>query len=843
MGQLSEKVSIVECEQRERIPTRDDIDIDEPEPALVNLLDRLTEVDRNIFAKVVATSKLASPGTVITERLTNAITYAERVFRNNNLSGLLAKTLEMQCESESESKTVCRVSALLLCNALYMHRRLKTTAPQMRMLVGLDKINVSEQPIGNLCDQWETILEVDYFPIFGPAISLLRALREHGYTDKQTHQAIHPLIECTNELADSLSELGYDHAGPLYHKILGKVGESDGAFYTNSFSAITLARLVLDSEFRNWTSLDSILELRMLDPACGTGTLLLALARTIKDRLHEHNVDFDESEVHRAIVENMICGLDINHHAIQLSGANLTLGAPTVDYQQMNLAVMKHGVDFKQQKAYCGSLELLDHDRFSTIQGLEHTYESLSDLGAEGIGRSVDFSLRDLDVVIMNPPYTNNTKRSKKYSKEEQVAIRDREKKITSRLSEVDIQAGSAIDYNAVASFFGPIADLVLNKKIGRLGLVSPTTSWIGASGREQRRLLTQRFDVKCVITNHNPNRPNFSENTDINESLVVLQRKNSNSDSITKFVSLLHFPTSFSEATEYANDVEKSKVANWGNISIVNSSTLNEEPWTRCAVFNSRLADIAKNFRTKYLYSQDESSSEFLVAEKIAQIEPAGQRTSDAFHYVAYDANPKDTVYEDFPLLWFHKTSLVQTLQAAPDVLGTPKVGKEQYAAKLWHKKSRLVIANRIDTTNVRVVSRVVDVPVLGGAWVPIRHNQGHQDFEQIWSIWLNSSFMIPHFLVSRSKKLTYPKFSLDQLRALPLVNPASLDCKYFNEVYNSVSTEKLLPWSQANLCPVRKKIDSAIVEVTSLEETLAEEIRTLVVEEPTVNSNIVSS
>ena len=36
------------------------------------------------------------------------------------------------------------------------------------------------------------------------------------------------LAEYSGQIADSLSELGYDHAGPLYHRILGSA-KSDGA--------------------------------------------------------------------------------------------------------------------------------------------------------------------------------------------------------------------------------------------------------------------------------------------------------------------------------------------------------------------------------------------------------------------------------------------------------------------------------------------------------------------------------------------------------------------------------------------------------------------------------------
>ena len=57
------------------------------------------------------------------------------------------------------------------------------------------------------------------------------------------------LAECANRVADTLSELGYDHAGPLYHEIL-KSAKSDGAFYTENTSALMLARLALSKGYR-----------------------------------------------------------------------------------------------------------------------------------------------------------------------------------------------------------------------------------------------------------------------------------------------------------------------------------------------------------------------------------------------------------------------------------------------------------------------------------------------------------------------------------------------------------------------------------------------------------------
>ena len=172
--------------------------------------------------------------------------------------------------------------------------------------------------------------------------------------------AIRTIAECANRVADSLSELGYDHAGPLYHRILGSA-KSDGAFYTNNLSAIMLTGLALTDDFIDWSDLEAVGNLRIMDPACGSGTLLMATLQTIKARVAASRGmnDEDRNALRKLLVEDVLCGLDINQHAIQLAACNMTRGAPTVDYDHMNLITMPHSPQ-NDGTPKAGSLEILD---------------------------------------------------------------------------------------------------------------------------------------------------------------------------------------------------------------------------------------------------------------------------------------------------------------------------------------------------------------------------------------------------------------------------------------------------------------------------------------------------
>ena len=109
-----------------------------------------------------------------------------------------------------------------------------------------------------------------YAPVFRPALAMLGAPREGRAID----DAIRVVAECANRVADSLSDLAYDHAGPLYHRILGSA-KSDGAFYTDNLSAVTPAPLAFGRNSADWSDEDAVARLRVIDPACDTGRELV----------------------------------------------------------------------------------------------------------------------------------------------------------------------------------------------------------------------------------------------------------------------------------------------------------------------------------------------------------------------------------------------------------------------------------------------------------------------------------------------------------------------------------------------------------------------------------------
>ena len=262
----------------------------------------LKEAAQGIYAHVAAASGLGKPGQLVADEIVDAVTRASAVLQEEQQEDPLAEALELVPEDDGGAKGVCTVAALMLCNACLLQRRLRDE-PEMKTIMRLDKVAGASSPKEILAIAWESILEKDYMPVFRPALAVLAALQD----GKAIDDAIRVVAECANRVADSLSELGYDHAGPLYHRILGSA-KSDGAFYTNNLSAVMLARLALTDDFVDWSDHEAVAALRIIDPACGTGTLLMACLQTIKARVtgFREMSDEEHNTLHKSIVEDVL---------------------------------------------------------------------------------------------------------------------------------------------------------------------------------------------------------------------------------------------------------------------------------------------------------------------------------------------------------------------------------------------------------------------------------------------------------------------------------------------------------------------------------------------------------
>ena len=91
------------------------------------------------------------------------------------------------------------------------------------------------------------------------------------------------------------------------------------------------------------------------------------------------------------------------------------------------------------------------------------------------------------------------------------------------------------------------------------------------SSGKNERIVLAKRFYIHTVLTCHQPRQKNLSQNTNINESIVVM-RRHAGPKPPTRFINLDRMPIDEGEVADFHGcllDCEEGLMANgWGEVS-----------------------------------------------------------------------------------------------------------------------------------------------------------------------------------------------------------------------------------------------------------------------------------
>ena len=781
-------------------------------------------VEPGIFAKLVASSGLGRPGQVTADDIVRSVRLAaKRIEEDAALLDSLRQALDLAGVKDREVSTT---AALLLCNACLLHRRLQKESSALDGLPDLTAIGRSETPAESLAEAWDEILGKDYAPVFRPALALI----ENSPSFESLKAPAQILAECAVNVSDTVAELGYDHAGPLYHKILGSA-ESDGAFYTNNISALMLAGLALDPDLVDWGDWQQATSLRILDPACGTGTLLMAALKTIKDRMAAAKpmTPAQLRAAHKALVERSIRGLDINYQATQLAASNLTLGAPTVDYEAMHIHTMRHGPQPDGSVAL-GSLELLPEavGEGEQLDLVGHVKQAA--VSTRGVAVANVPDIRNVDVLLMNPPFTNNEKHGRKFTAEAKKLIQQRKLDIKGQISEASPEGSALIDSNSVSTFFTPLADALLCRDTGVLAKILPTTACTSTSGIDERKFLAERFHIDLVVTSHDPKCPNFSFGTSIHESLLICRRLQPNERrQPTTFVALRQMPRTAGEVADWLATFDAGKLHPLHRNCDWSPTLITEGDWTPCQYWDGRLAALARNV---------DALEAMTPLGNLALVEPGSRRLRDAFQ------NPlgKPMSGAKYPVVWTHQTNERRAMRSFSDYNTEPKPAKHEYATEvLWPKASRLLVACKINPQAIAVTAIHLPSAALGQPFVPVTplpQVEAPAETLAAWAAYLNSTPAVLSFLNRRQKKLTYSDYSLDQLRSMPVPDPAKCDLAPLATAFRELGDAELLPWPRMNECPVRAHLDAAAGECLGLRPETIADWRERIVREPTVSN-----
>ncbi len=672
----------------------------------------------------------------------------------------------------------------------------------------------SDDPIGSFYDAWDLWLAVDYKPIFATARNALHGCAQDAAFSAAVRGTARAAIKVTRNIVG----LRHDLLGRIFHKVL-ETARYDGSFYTTTAAATLLAILAIREDMCDWSDSEAISRLRITDPACGTGTLLMAAAERIRDLTSAVQ---DSGNISRVLIESVLTGYDVNLTATHLAATTLGLLSPTTTFSKMKIGRALLGVKQHERegsKAYLGSLEFLSRE--SLPQMLPWP------TGVEQIETEQEVAKAEpADLVIMNPPFTRDSLRHDQFSREEEELLKKREKELFSSVK------GGAIHRSHNGSAFLALADFLAKLNNSTVAVVLPTVGATNYSTRTMRKYLAEKFHIDIIITSHDPSRIYFSENTDIGEMLLICRRWQNGADKPpARIINLYENPSTPAEAIDIAKNIIK------GNKERI-KGTVQEWPAERIAAGNWG----AVQFLSPYLCERfiELRQGQFFATRQLgllAEIGPAGQGVRGIFD--------RSEVPDDKAMvaLWYHKTDITQKMLAQTDTYIIPKPSKEKQAADLWSKRGRLMIPARIRLNTVRCMSARLDEKALGSLWIPCKpyaskHNE--QMLEKALCVYFNSAIGVLAMLGDRTNKIpSYPHFSMDDLRRIPVPDFDKMDKRQvagMASIYDELSDMAFLPLPQMNECETRKMLDESMTAMLEIGEELVTTIGRELTREPSI-------
>ena len=534
------------------------------------------------------------------------------------------------------------IAALLWMNAAMLHQRIHAGGwLKLKNIEPLADIKASTEPEDVFRDSWNAITRQDFLPVLEPA---LEALRTAARTKRLggLRRALRHLAAEAEQIAETYADMGTDHAGALFNQVMGDQA-SDGAFFTRPVAATLAARLTLDAvdpdNALDWTDPDVWRQHRTVDLACGSGTLLTAVMAEMRRRAAEQGAGTDQlAKLQQVAVEETIKGLDINPVSLQLAATQLMSGNADVKYRRMGLHLMPYGrqadgtvaagtPELFGRQDIVSSLRLFDDAAVSSrvktgaesgtvlesrgqghrpsATGVKAGSESAPVLEGPEMDDAVA-DVKDARIVIMNPPFTNRSKMGEKFGKDTQKALRSRMDTLEGFLAAADRPLSEILDKNTLEPRFVGLADLCLNRESGVFTTVIPTTALTAVSALPKRLELAKRFHVHTILTCHNPSNINLSQNTNINESIVVMQRFNHDvhpppPPPETRIVSLDRLPADDNEAEQLFKNLAECEAGmladGWGEVSHWPAERIIAGDWTASIWRASELATAAAQF------------------------------------------------------------------------------------------------------------------------------------------------------------------------------------------------------------------------------------------------------
>ena len=761
------------------------------------------------------------------------------------------------------SDEAANMAALVIINAMVFQERLASN-------------EVAFQPVSAamrdgrfsrlaLLQVWEHILGIDYYPIFSMARDVVQKLSEVEATDV--------LGECASTAARLLGmgAVGrHDLAGRIFNRLISE-RKLLAAFYTSIPASTLLAGLALSQDrwsHVGWNSREELSRLCVVDPACGTGTLLMAAYRQIvQNHSATDSGDSDDQLLHQALVEKVITGADVVQAAIHLTAATLAAMSPSVKFEQMQLHTLRLGRD-TSKKIWLGSLEWLEAPETQSF--FSATEEQIG--AASGEGGIVQRPIADL--VISNPPFT---RRGSDGGKEEAIARvfslpegdTESQQAIAKRTSAL-LKGTAANQIAGHGSSFSVLADRLV-KPGGRIALVLPVTALSGESWREVRQMLASRYEIEFVVSSHDPSLLSMSYDTAIAEALLVGRRLSGGEGPAGRgrFVNLWRAPYSETDALALVRALNAAASIplhrsdgppvggsplmiggeQWGEVV---DGPIGEAPWSAARWRQALASQFAAAIERGELWTEDGTrlvgNVPVAAMSEVCNVGPQHRRIRGSIG--VFDGHHGHNEQAQFPAIWSLDSSIHNSMVAEPNAWLTPQPNRDH--SPIWSQAGTLHLAPDVRYNAQPVMAVRTSIRTLGvRAWHTL---SAHGDDpllsarrETALALWCNSTFgLLLHANLSNRAQEGRGQGNKGMLEGMTTLDIGKLETWQLDEtqaIWQEFGNRKFMPFYQCTTDPVRVELDKRIVrDLLGLGEDAVASVarlRTLLAEDPSIHGS----
>ena len=379
------------------------------------------------------------------------------------------------------------------------------------------------------------------------------------------------------------------------------------------------------------------------------------------------------------------------------------------------------------------------------------------------------------------------------------------------------------------------MAEKMLKENTGALALILPSVVPTAPGNMALRKYVASHFHVETIVSSHDPERIFFSENTSIGETLLVCRRWNSkDAKPPTRVVNLARNPATPLEALDVASRIgrtgqQAAPLSHDFTVQHVDAERIGRGEWSAVNFLSPFLVDAYR-----ILSENSPASVPTVPLSDLADVGPEGRRIRDAY------TRSNMPTSSGRRALWFHKTDITQSMLAETDMHIEPKAARRHLADKYWEQRSDLLLPHHFRLNVARVAAVMLSERAVGSIWTPCRPHD--PDIAKALCLYLNSTPGLLSLLGERDNKVpSYPAFSLDTLRSLPVPNFAELESAergLLTSWFDWLSSQQLMPLPRMDEDPVRRQIDDVVTKALGIDAEWVSRIRRELAREPSVTN-----